>query len=135
MWRRIRIYMFGVGLGLVVTWALVLRNRNADEYLMWTPSERILGDIRADSNTVLPDNFNCLLDCIEITSLDYENLTHDGKVNYKRSSPRENPKIYLIEHEVENRMIEAVYEFTETEQRLVKLSVANQPANCECNEQ
>lgn len=126
--------MFGVGLGLVVTWALVLRNRNADEYLRWMPSERILEEIRADSNTVLPQNFDCLLECLNITSLDYEKLTHNGKVNFKRSSPRETPKVYLIEYEVENETLEAVYNFTDKEQHLVKLSKAGQTLNCECNE-
>ncbi len=133
MWRRIRVFMFGVGLGLIVTWALVLRNRNTDEYLKWMPNERILEEIRIDSNTVLPPNFDCLLGCLDVTSLDYEQLTLEGRVNFEKSSPRETPKVYLVEHETENGILTAVYEFTGDEQHLVELYRDHPSQNCNCH--
>ncbi len=132
MWRRIRIYLFGVVLGSIVVWAMILRNRNVDEYLRWTPGERILEEIRTDSNTVLPANFMCLLDCSELTTLDYKNLINKGSVDFKKSSPRETPRKYVVEYKDNDRTTTAVFHFMNDEQHLKKIFVNGPEPVCNC---
>ena len=133
MWRKLRIYLFGVVLGLILTWALVLRNRNADEFLKWTPGNRVLSEIKNDSSLVYPDDFSCTLDCHNLSSLDWENLLEEGSVNFQESSTRSKPKIYRVEYEDEDRLIKADFSVTEDRQELLMIQT-DEDLKCNCND-
>ena len=55
MKRRLRIYGFGLGLGILMAWALFLRGRNTSNYTAWTPNNRILEE---DCGELKKDFFN-----------------------------------------------------------------------------
>lgn len=135
MWRRIRIYMFGVGLGLILTWALVLRNRNMADLLAWTPSERVLNELRADSTLKNPSNLACFLQCNGVNSLAYEQLFSNGNVLFSESTPRGEHKMYRIETTLENkRVLFADFIFSETQIVLNDMQVRGENNSCDCNE-
>lgn len=134
MWRRIRIYLFGVGLGLILTWALVLRNRNMADLLAWTPSERVLNELRADSTLKNPSNLVCFLHCNGVNSLDYEQLFSNGNVLFNESTPRGEHKMYRIETKLENkRVLFADFIFSDTQIELNDMQVRGENNSCDCN--
>jgi hypothetical protein len=134
MARRLRIYFIGVGLGLILTWALVLRNRNADELLAWTPKNRILNELKADSNLQYPDEYTCLLKCHELTSLDIENVMNDGEINFKESSTRSEPRIYQIEWEKSSsETVFGEFEFSsDSTHTLLDFGIVGREKDCAC---
>jgi hypothetical protein len=135
MWRRIRIYTFGLGLGLILTWALVLRNRNMAELLAWTPSERVLNELRADSTLKNPLTLACYLQCNRVNSLNYEQLFSDGNVLFSESIPRGEHKMYRIETKLEDkRVLFADFVFSDTQIVLNDMQVRGENNSCDCNE-
>jgi hypothetical protein len=134
MWRKLRVYFIGVGLGLILTWALVLRNRNTRDLLAWTPNERIMAPLRADGGFDKPHNYVCLLECYNLSSLDMETLLETGKVNLSESKPRETPKLYRVEADLENdRIMWAMFSLGEADTALVDLGLAGTENACDCN--
>lgn len=132
MWRKLRIYLFGVGLGLIVTWALVLRNRNTQELLKWTPENRVMNEIKQDTALVYPRNFECILDCYGLNSLDMERLMEEGDVNFSKSQTRSDPKIYRVEYEDEEVTIDADFAMGEEQNELKQIRVNGEKKNCAC---
>ncbi len=134
MWRKLRVYFIGVGLGLVLTWALVLRNRNTRDLLAWTPNERIMAPLRVENGFNKPEDYVCLLECYGLTSLDMETLLETGKVNLSESMPRETPKLYRVEADLEDeRVFWGMFSLGESDTSLVDLGVTGQSKNCNCN--
>ena len=103
MWRRVRVYFVGVLLGCIVTWALLLRGRNLDDYMRWTPNQRVLTEFNSDSLFVLNDTVLCHLKCHGFKSNDYKALFEEGNVLFTESNPRKMPKMYRIQHQTEKR--------------------------------
>lgn len=134
MWRKLRVYFIGVGLGCVLAWALFLRNRNTKDYLAWTPNERVMAPLRVDGALQKPDNYVCLLKCNNLTSLDMEQLLEKGMVDFSESKPREIPKMYVVKYELENsREIRVELEFeTDSLATLTQLVVLNENPKCDC---
>ena len=134
MWRKIRVYLIGVGLGCVLAWALFLRNRNTKDYLAWTPNERVMAPIRVDGALNKPDNYLCLLQCYDLTSIEMEQLLEKGMVDFSESKPRETPKMYVVKYELEDsRQIRIELQFeTDSIATLTQLTVSNENSNCDC---
>ena len=93
MWRRIRIYLFGFGLGLILTFFLFRDGCGKYNYL---PEDRILAELR-EYPLVHTERMNCLLKCQEVQSWDLDFLLNEGSVIMKESQPRTEPKNYVLE--------------------------------------
>lgn len=133
MWRRIRIYFIGLILGAILSWALVIRDRNTKELMSWTPNERILADIRNDSNITLPDNFWCLLKCQGFSSIEYNELLINGDVDLSESSPRTYPKIYRIQFDAAQKGTLLIdFELDSINSTITKVSRKEDIKNCNC---
>jgi len=134
MARRLRIYLFGVGLGLLLTWALVLRHRNTEDLLAWTPENRVLNALREDTALQKPDQYICLLDCYDLTSLDVEALLNDGAVDFSKSQTKTDPKEYLVQYALtDERVLSAWFAFeADSTHRLTRFYTGEEPQSCPC---
>jgi hypothetical protein len=102
MKRRLRIYGFGLLLGLVMAWGLFLRGRNTKNYTAWTPNNRILEEIRLDKTVLKTDAFWCEMKCYGFSSIEYDKLVNDGNVDFGKSQVENWPRTYLVELETED---------------------------------
>ena len=134
MKRRLRIYGFGVGLGLIMAWALFLRGRNTKNYTAWTPNNRILEEIRLDSTLETTDFFWCEMHCLGYSSIDYEALINDGNVMFDESQAKEFPRMYRVQFETEeNGTLVIDFIFNENNHRSIdKVSKLGEEINCDC---
>ncbi len=134
MWRKLRVYFIGVGLGLILTWALFLRNRNSRDLLAWTPNERVMAPLRADDGYAKPNQYVCWLECAEITSLEMKQLVEKGKVDFGESQPRQEPKIYHVEVLLEDdRELWGKFAIAaDSSAALTEIGITNKPLNCNC---
>ncbi len=133
MKRRFFIYLFGLGLGLILTWALVIRNRNIHEVLKWTPTERILEELRNDTAIARPANFWCRMNCLGFSSIDYEELLVEGSVDFGRSKTNVEHKIYLITYETpSNGTLEITFVFLPGGHEIVSVNKQNEHVVCDC---
>ena len=134
MWRKLRVYFIGVGLGLILTWALFLRNRNSRDLLAWTPNERVMAPLRAEGGFEKPVQYACWLSCASLTSLNMNQLLEQGKVDFSESQPRQEPKIYHVEVMLEDdREMWARFAIASDSSTVLQgIGITNETLNCDC---
>tara|TARA_R110002050_G_scaffold290260_3_gene443843 strand:- start:9983 stop:10387 length:405 start_codon:yes stop_codon:yes gene_type:complete len=134
MLRRLRIYGVGLGLGLIMAWALFLRGRNTKNYTAWTPNNRILEEVRLDSSLILDDAFWCEITCLGFTSIEYTKLLNDGNVVFGDSQVKNWPRSYKIELATEKKGT-LVLVYSKTEQKhfeVVSVTKKGEDISCDC---
>lgn len=134
MLRRLRIYGVGLGLGLLMAWALFLRGRNTRNYTAWTPNNRILEEIRLDTTLVNGTSFWCEIKCLGFTSIDYDVLLNDGNVIFGESQAKTWPRSYKVELETEDKgTLVVVYSKTETKHfEVTSITKKGEDISCDC---
>lgn len=134
MKRRLRIYGFGLLLGVVMAWALFLRGRNTKNYTAWTPNNRILEEIRLDQTLEKSDMFWCQMKCIGFSSIEYDQLVNDGNVNFGKSQVEKWPRTYQVELETESNGT-LIIEYSKTENKhftIINVSKEGAQVSCDC---
>ena len=134
MKRRLRIYGFGVALGLIMAWALFLRGRNTKNYTSWTPNNRILEEIRLDSTLQLTDAFWCELSCLGFSSIEYDEMLNEGNVMFNESQVKTWPRSYQVEYKTKNKGTLRV-NFSKTETKnfsVLTVTKKGESIKCDC---
>lgn len=134
MKRRFRIYGFGLVLGTIMAWALFLRGRNTKNYTSWTPNNRILEEIRLDSNMQTNDVFWCEVNCLGFSSIEYDALLNDGNVLFDESQAKTWPRAYQVEFETENKGVLRI-RFSKSETKgysIVSVEKKDSDIKCDC---
>lgn len=131
MLRRLRIYFTGFGIGLVLVYFMFLRDDSRDLDI-WTPSQRILEDIRNDTAFRSSALLACYQSCLVLNDQELMALWTDSKV--KSLNPGGNPYRYLISLQDNNRHLEAEIELMGKKRRLLYLRDQQNPKDCPCNE-
>ena len=121
-----------MAIGSLLAWALVIRKRNMQELMAWTPNGRILTEIQKDSLLTLPDNFYCLLNCQGFTSLDWDNLKQDGNVDFGSSLTHEDPKRYIINYQKEDAQLTVEVLFFADHYVVDSVYSSASDAKCDC---
>lgn len=134
MKRRLKIYGFGVALGLILAWALFLRGRNTKNYIAWTPNNRILEEIRLDSTLETTDAFWCEMHCLGFSSLEYDELINNGNVMFDESQAKEFPRMYRVKLETENNGVLVIdFIFNENNHRSIdRVGKLGEEISCDC---
>jgi len=90
--RRLKLYGFGVAMGLVLSYAFF-----GDRYPTWLPGSRVMEDL-ARSEITYSEHAICLMDCRNISKAGIEEILSNGEVNFSDSEPRAKPcPSYAIE--------------------------------------
>ncbi|MEX2597577.1 MAG: hypothetical protein WEC59_11665 [Salibacteraceae bacterium] len=129
MIRRFRIYLTGFAIGLVMVYFIFGRDDSRD-LDMWTPSQRILENIRLDSAFQRSGQLGCFQSCLNLGDSTVLSLWTDAEV--KTLTPGGDPYRYLITLRTETRHIEAEVERQGDDQRLVYIKDNQNPVVCEC---
>ncbi len=93
MARRVRVYLFGVILGCVMSYFFLKRGEH--DFTFWLPENRVLAEI-SDSMTYAVVA-KCYMECYSIDEKSIEKLLTDGDVNFSESLTKKAPKIYQVE--------------------------------------
>lgn len=134
MKRRLRIYGFGLVLGLMLAWAFFLRGRNTKAYTGWTPNNRILEEIRLDSSFQTTDKFWCEMDCIGFSSIELDKLLNDGEVKFNESQVKTWPRVYRVEYKAKDKGV-LVLDFSKTKAKhfeVIKVAKKGVEFPCVC---
>lgn len=129
MLRRLRIYFTGFGIGLIMVYIFFGRDDSRDLDI-WTPSQRVLEDIRNDSAFHLSEPIQCYTDCLTLSEEDLKVLWTDSEVT--SLNPGGDPYRYQIQVSIEERKLEAIVERTEKKHALIGIKDSQNPMNCEC---
>ncbi|MBT3648804.1 MAG: hypothetical protein HN542_11245 [Flavobacteriales bacterium] len=129
MLRRLRVYFTGFAIGLIMVYFFFGRDDSRDLDI-WTPSQRILEDIRNDSVFHESERLICYTDCLDISEDDLISIWKDSEVT--SLNPGGDPYRYQIDLVTANRSYEAIVERIDKKHSLVGISDKQNPQSCEC---
>ena len=89
--KRLRIYLIGVGLGLVLTF-FMFRERGCE----WTPENRVLQMI-STSQILVSDSVRCVMKANDISDADIFDLIQKGDVLFSESITDSVPRVYVLQ--------------------------------------
>jgi hypothetical protein len=92
IWRRLRIYAVGVGLGCLISWGF-FKGRGCTD---WTPSHRVT-ELLTQNVLIANDTVLAKMKTNKIEIGDIVQLIQNGEVNFSKSKTDESPQIYVLE--------------------------------------
>jgi hypothetical protein len=129
MLRRLRIYFTGFGIGLVLVYVIFGRDDSRDLDI-WTPSQRVLEEIRNDTSFQSSERLACYANCLHLDTSRLAALWKDSEV--KSLNPGGNPYIYLITLKSDSSLIEAEITRDNRGMELKFIRDNQNPVSCAC---
>lgn len=128
-WRRLRIYLVGVGLGLLIVYVFF-----GDRDLSgWTPQGRILTAIDSSNVTISP-RAKCQLECNQMAMDEWRMVHTAASVDFSESSTQKKPcPVYRLNSKLENGDYQLIWEVCEQEERVELLSFVKHGVDCNCS--
>jgi hypothetical protein len=127
--RKIRVYLVGVFLGIIMVYFMLIKGKKRD-FSFWLPSERVLEELRRKK----PDTDSlmlCYINCNAINSSEFEEALNSSEVLFDESNTKEYPKTYTLFFEQKN--IKLIYELHKDKSVLKKVYFIDGKINCDCN--
>jgi hypothetical protein len=129
MLRRLRIYFTGFGIGLIIVYLMFGRDDSRDLDI-WTPSQRVLEDLRNDSILQSSARMECFQACHAMSDSLLLSLWTDSEV--KSLNPGGDPYRYLISLRTDQDHFEAEVERTADRSKLLFIKNNQNPKSCVC---
>jgi hypothetical protein len=124
MARRIRLYLLGVVLGLVIVFLFF-----GDRLTAWMPGNHVLRLI-AESEISVSEKMACQMNCRKITGKDIISMLKNGKVHFDESKTSGNPKVYEVRHE----KLTARFKVHTKDSVATLIKLSGKEENCACTE-
>ena len=129
MVRRIRVYVFGIALGCVMSYFFLQRGEH--DFTFWLPEQRVLTEI-SDSLTYSPEA-ECYLECYSIDKKSILKIINDGDVNFGKSATKSKPKIYQVEGEsISGQRLYFKAKMLPKRAEIIKVQVVDSSLKCDC---
>jgi len=127
-WRRFRLYLLGVGLGLI----LVMIFFGSRDWTSWTPESRVLTAI--DSSSVsISDRANCQLKCLNLDQAKLLEIQAQAKVDFSESNAKAKPcPVYRLDSRFEERDYQLIWEVCESAEKVQLLNLIKVGHTCAC---
>ena len=132
MLRRLRIYFTGFGLGLIAVYLIFSKSDDRDLDI-WTPSQRILEDIRNDAVFQESKALDCYKNCLKLSDGYMKEFWIEGKTT--SLNPGGDPYHYLISMVNDDKYIEVEIEWKKGYSRtLITMRDLRNPIDCNCDQ-
>ena len=127
-WRRLRIYLVGVGLGLIIVYVFF----NDRDLSGWTPQGRVLTTIDSSAATI-SERARCQLRCNNFEVEDWRKIHSTASVNFSESSTQKKPcPVYQLNSVFEEKNYQLIWEVCEDAEKVELLSFVKEGKKCDC---
>ncbi len=127
-WKRLRTYLVGVGLGLVMVY-FFFGDRDLS---FWTPQGRVLIAIDSSSQ-VISEKAVCQLACYGFSDTTLWDIQSMASVDFSESDTRKEPcPIYTLKSIWQDEVYTLIWEVCESAEEVELLSLERLKANCPC---
>lgn len=127
-WRRFRLYMIGVGLGLIAVWVMFSQSDRQS----WTPEGRVLLYIDS-SHQSYSERAICQMKCLQLDTAEVLNIQKLANVDFSESNTRKKPcPVYLLNSTIENKRYHLRWEVCENEEEVELLAIQLEGKECRC---
>lgn len=118
-WRRFRLYLLGVGLGLLLVFIFFGQR----DWTSWTPEGRVLTTIDSSAQS-FSERAICQMECLELDSTDLINIQDLASVDFSESSPQKKPcPVYRLRSEYAEEQYVLIWEVCENDEEVELLSI------------
>lgn len=126
--RRLRTYLIGVGLGLLMVY-IFFGDRDISS---WTPEGRVLTTI--DSSTmIISERAKCQMMCLELNDSVIYKIQDAASVNFSESSTRKKPcPVYKLESTWKEESYKLIWEVCENAEEVTLSSILKEGQKCSC---
>src|ERR1051326_2270659 len=129
LYRRLRLYGFGVLLGVILSYFLLFRGRDLG---FWTPGNRVLEKLRL-SEIVYTENAECKLQCLNVSKGEIRKLFDSTeKVDLDSSNVHGKCPIYIIRGKGDNDLKVTVSTCDSTA-NILEIKRTTVKDTCHCN--
>lgn len=130
--RRIKLFLFGIVLGLIFVYFSLFKGRDRD-LLGWLPQERVLQKLK-ESELIYTDRSFCIMDCNDISQEEIEKIILAGEVNFGKSKEKDSScPVYALEGTVNNRMLVVMFATCDTTTTVADARDINNEVACDCD--
>ena len=127
-WRRVRTYLIGFGLGLVMVYVMF----GDRELNTWIPSKRVLTTIDSSAVTI-SDRAKCQLACLNLQEKDWKELQSTATVNFSESSVDKKPcPVYNLETTKNNEDYLLIWKVCESDEKVTLVAIRKDGKRCDC---
>lgn len=128
-WRRFRLYLVGVGLGLLLVFIFFGQR----DWTSWTPEGRVLTAIDSSAQS-FSERAICQLNCLNIDSTMVFSIQKEASVDFSESSPRKKPcPVYRLRSEYAEEQYVLVWKVCENDEQVELMSIMKPGKVCgEC---
>ncbi|MAY84703.1 MAG: hypothetical protein CMP59_11265 [Flavobacteriales bacterium] len=118
-WRRFRLYLLGVGLGLLLVFIFFGQR----DWTSWTPEGRVMMAIDSSAQSY-SERAICQLKCLEVDSSMLFSIQESASVDFSESSPRKKPcPVYRLRSEYEEEQYVLIWKVCEKDEAVELLSI------------
>jgi len=127
-WRRLRTYLVGVGLGLIMVY-VIFGDR---ELNTWTPQKRILTAIDS-SDVTISERAICQLACLDFADTTWKEIQRMAEVNFSESNTDKKPcPIYHLESKWKAEDYLLIWKVCESDEKVELLGISKEGKKCAC---
>ena len=127
MARRIRLYLTGLILGILVVY-IMFKDR---DWLGWLPGNRVLTDIQSDSSLIFSDHLDCWLDCYQLDTGDVFTLLEEGSAEIQRSENGEYHYFISMPEKADTALMIHFLK-VDTTYRVMEIELEGKKEKCDC---
>lgn len=128
-WRRFRLYLVGVGLGLLLVFIFF----GSRDLTAWFPEGRVLTTIDSSSQSY-SERALCQLKCLSLDTKSFQNIQAVASVDFSESNTRKKPcPVYTLNSEFEDRKYQMIWKVCENEEEVELLSLIKIGQACNCD--
>lgn len=126
--RRLFIYFIGFFLGCILVYFMFFKNKSRSFF----PSGIVLDSLKS-KDIIIETKMQCILGCYNVNNQNLKELLNEGTVIFSESSPREDPKKYVVETESpEGEEIKLSFELRTLNAKIISIKGPEKPG-CVCN--
>ncbi len=132
--RRLYLYTFGLGIGLLITWMFFWRDGKRD-IGGWLPDNRVVTFLTAVPEIKMDSSLKCVLSCNGIDQAKLREGLLTAEVNFDKSQPQKEPcREYLLTLTAAGKKLDGYFEacMTDSTARLLKVQFAQGSTSCDC---
>lgn len=121
-----------MGLGILIVYFSLIRGRNRD-FDFWLPGPRVLTELKENFDAE-NKNTKCFLDCYQIFPSDLELLWEEASVNFSKSEPGGETKVYFVSMDFESKgVFEFQFELFPEKAIIKDIRTSTNTTNCDCD--
>lgn len=125
--RRLRTYFIGFFIGMVLV--AIFFNDRLHFLTDWLPENRVRARLHATHEGYSPTAM-CRLDCLGLDTSHVTVMKQEGKVRFKYSDTRTDPKRYRVDYRFGENLVRMTFDAYDSTATLTQVDLPNQQVNC-----